>query len=72
MAAGAGNRIDVRSGLGKDVGDNRFAVIDDELVTEDDRLAIRDDGSVVDNDGLATEIDKKTDVDDRSDAQVGN
>lgn len=51
----AGNRTDVKSGLGRDVRDDRSAIVDDRLAARDDELTVGDNGSVIDNNRLAVE-----------------
>lgn len=59
------NRTNAGSGLGGDVRDARLAIVDNKSVAGDNRLAVGDNGST-------TRINKKTDVDNRLNAQAGN
>lgn len=60
--------MNTRLALKGDTEDDRLVIIDDGLAAGDDGLAARNDRLSIDNDKLAAKINKRTDVDDESNA----
>lgn len=68
VIAGTRNRLDTRSGRKGDFENSGSFIVDNELAVRNNGLVTRDDRLAIDNDGLAAGINKRTDVNDESDA----
>lgn len=66
------NKIDISSNLGKNVRDNKLAIVDNRLAARNNRLAIINNRSVIVDNRLAAEISNKIDINNRSDTQTSN